>query len=116
MMWVSGSWRSPQAPVPPHALKYRNATTLQPYAAAYHFRTCSNTSLLSPYEFMGSLVWSSGVGVALGTPYTAAVEENTKLRTPCCRSTSSIAMPADTLTSKKGPGLVTDSGISALAA
>src|SRR6266566_922637 len=73
-------------------------------------------SLLSPYAFTGSLTWSSGIGTTLGDPYTAAEEEKTNLRMPCFRRVSSIITPQATLASKKGPGLITDSEISAFAA
>src|SRR5882762_4552389 len=112
-MWLSGICLSPQPSPAPHALKYRKATTLHPYAAAYVLRIFSKINLLSPYEFTGSLGWSSGMGTTRGVPYTAALEENTNFQIPCLRSVSNSEIPPATLTSKNGPGLMTDSGTEA---
>src|SRR5438132_1633948 len=62
------------------------------YAISYRYSIRSSASLLSPYEFVGFLGWSSSIEVDCALPYTAAEEENTNLRMPAARMVSSMAM------------------------
>src|SRR5207247_11290612 len=116
MMWVSGRWSSPACCVAPEALKYRKATAVQWYAVAYHCKTRSNMSLVSPYELIGVFGCSSVIGTDSGEPYTAADDEKTNRLTGNSRRISSMAMPDATFVSKNTPGFETDSGINAFAA
>ena len=51
---------------------------------------------------------SSPTGRVCGVPYTAAVEENTKRRTPACWAASSKQSEPDTLFAKYLAGLLMD--------
>ena len=51
----------------------------------------------------------SGIGISVGSPYTAAVDESTTRRTPAATNVPHQAMPCSTLFSKYFAGSATDS-------
>src|SRR5207253_10758509 len=93
----------------PAALKYLRETNLSPKASSYAWRIFSMMSLDHPYGLVGRCECCSSMGIFVGSPYVAQVDENTKRRTPAATKVSSSAKPCSTLFSKYSFGWVTDS-------
>ena len=68
----------------------------KPWHAAYQRMAPSNASFVSPYGLIGSVRSASAMGTRLGSPYTAAVDENTIRGTRRSRSASSSFTPFET--------------------
>src|SRR5699024_11825167 len=79
MRCVSGRCSSPISAdsLAPATLKYLNEMYLMPYACSHHFIIFSIISFVSPYVLVGFVFISSVIGTDSGSPYVAAVEENT---------------------------------------
>ena len=76
----------------------------------------STATLDSPYGLVGRTGSVSAIGIRSGSPYTAAVEENTILLVPATRMASSSASVPPRLLSQYRSGCATDSPTSDLAA
>ena len=78
--------------------------------------TVSTATLVAPYGLAGSAGAVSLIGTLAGSPYTAAVEENTIRRTPASRIASSSATEPPRFADQYWSGYATDSPTSDLAA
>ncbi len=69
----------------------------------------STASFEAPYGLVGEVGADSTIGTCSGSPYVAAVEEKTSVRTPASRIAASRAIVPPTLLSQYFSGFTTDS-------
>src|SRR5450631_377086 len=88
----------------------------RPCAAASSRSIRSTASLVAPYVLVGRVVDVSRIGTSSGSPYTAAVDENTKRGTPYFVTASSNSLVPQTLLCQYSEGSTIDCPTSDFAA